>query len=414
MTVLVDVALLTVGTPTSCATEPDDAGTWQATGSTTASIDRIDIVEGTRNGDLIERLWAGRDKLNLYGKALLCMAMKNHNDKRSETVLQNIMQYKEENKETQVAHFRTPRGGWWYWWNNDIETNAWVLRAIIQHDPKSDVAPRVVKWLLNNRHNGYYWRSTRDTTLCVHAMSDFVVKSGEGRPDFTLTIDLDDGKVVKKVKINKDNFFTYDNKFVVQGVALTGGKHKLRITKTGKGSLYFNTYLKYFTKEEGIKAAGHELKVDRKYFKLKQIPFTVEVEGADGQKLVEKRLRYEKVPVKDGDLVNIGDTVMVELKVTADNNYTYLAFEDMKPAGLEPIQVKSGGKGQEGFYSYMELRDEKVVFFVNSIGEGEHLLRYRMRAEVPGVFHALPSTLYAMYVPELRANSDEHIIRIED
>ena len=367
-----------------------------------------------RPGDLIERLWLGRDKLNLYGKALLALAMANLDDARAKTVLQNIMQYKQENAETQVTHFRTPRAGWWYWWNNDIETNAWILRAIVKLDPKSDVAPRLVKWLLNNRRNGYYWRSTRDTTMCIAAMSDFVVASGEGKPDFTLTLDFDNGTIVKKVKIDKDNFFSYDNTMILKGAALGGGKHTLKITKDGPGALYFNTYLRYFTKEEHITAAGHELKVDRKYFKLVQVPYEVTVEGAKGQKLTEKRLRYKRVPVKHGDTVQSGDVIQVELKVKSDNDYTYLCFEDMKPAGCEPTQLRSGGKGQEGFWSYMELRDEKVVFFLGNLQEGEHLLRYRLRAEVPGTFHALPTVLYGMYVPELRANSNEHVIQIKD
>ena len=62
----------------------------------------------------------------------------------------------------------------------------------------------------------------------------------------------------------------------------------------------------------------------------------------------------------------------------------------------------------------MELRDEKVVFFVSELGQGSHLLRYRLRAEIPGIFHALSSVLYVMYVPELRANSDELVLGIED
>jgi len=368
-----------------------------------------------RSGSLIERLYSGRDKLNLYGKALLALALANLDDTdRAKTVLQNIMQYKEENEETQVAWFRTPARGWWYWWNSDIETNAWILRAITKLDPKSDVAPRLVKWLLNNRRNGYYWRSTRDTTMCLAALSDFVVASGEGQPDYTLTLDFDNGAVVKKVKINKDNFFTYDNRFLLEGVTLGGGKHTLKVTKEGAGALYFNTYLRYFTKEEHITAAGHELKVDRTYFKLVQIPYEVEVEGAEGQKLKEKRLRYERVPVKNGDELKSGDVIQVELKVKSDNDYTYVCFEDMKPAGCEPLQMRSGSKGQEGFCSYMELRDEKVVFFVSSLGQGEHLLRYRLRAEVPGVFHALPTSLFGMYVPELRANSEEILIKISD
>jgi uncharacterized protein YfaS (alpha-2-macroglobulin family) len=34
-------------------------------------------------------------------------------------------------------------------------------------------------------------------------------------------------------------------------------------------------------------------------------------------------------------------------------------------------------------------------------------LRYELRAEVPGQFHALPTLGHAMYVPEIRANGEE-------
>ena len=390
---------------------------WSPSASHAFSAYTLSLNKMTAGGDagsLVNRLWEGRDKLNLYGKSLLSMALHNIGDKeRAATGVRNILQWLKTNDETEVAWLEGPRGGgWWYWWNSDIETNAWAIRAITAINPEHDALPRMVKWLLNNRRNGYYWRSTRDTTLCVAAISDFVAASGEGDPDYTLTLDYDEGKVVKQVKINKDNFFTFDNSFVLQGATLTGGKHTLKITKQGKGALYFNTYLRYFTKEVPITAAGHELKVQRTYFKLEQIPFNVGVEGAEGQKLTERRLRYKRVPLSDGDQVNSGDLVQIELKVTSDNDYTYLAFEDPKPAGFEPIDLRSGGKGQEGFSSYMELRDEKVVFFVQSLGRGDHLLRYRQRAEVPGKFHALPSQLYGMYVPELRANSDEAIIGI--
>jgi hypothetical protein len=366
-------------------------------------------------GDCIERLYEGRDKLGLYGKALLSLALANLKDTdRAGIVLRNIMQFCQENPETGIAWFRTPQAGWWYWYNNDIETNAWCLRALVRLEPKSDVAPRLVKWLLENRRNGYYWRSTRDTTLCVAAMSEFVRASGEGRPDYTLTVSLDGGAIVKQVRISSDNFFTYDNSFVVEGVALGSGKHTLTLTKDGPGALYYAAYLRYFTKEERITAAGLQLKLDRAYYLLRQIPFAVEVEGARGQKLTEQRLRYERVPLKDGDPVQSGDLIQVELRVTSDNDYTYLIFEDPKPAGCEPTEVRSGGQGQEGFYSYMELRDEKVAFFADAIARGEHLLRYRLRAEIPGLFHALPAVAQGMYVPELRGNSDEALIRVED
>jgi hypothetical protein len=62
----------------------------------------------------------------------------------------------------------------------------------------------------------------------------------------------------------------------------------------------------------------------------------------------------------------------------------------------------------------MELSDERVCFFVRSLARGKHSVSYRMRAEIPGRFSALPTRASAMYAPELRANSDEIKLRIED
>jgi len=39
---------------------------------------------------------------------------------------------------------------------------------------------------------------------------------------------------------------------------------------------------------------------------------------------------------------------------------------------------------------------------------------YRMRAEIPGKFSALPTQASAMYAPELKGNSDELKLIIED
>ena len=62
----------------------------------------------------------------------------------------------------------------------------------------------------------------------------------------------------------------------------------------------------------------------------------------------------------------------------------------------------------------MELRDDRVALFVERLARGRHSISYRMRAETPGRFSALPTKASAMYAPELRANSDELKLRIED
>ena len=49
----------------------------------------------------------------------------------------------------------------------------------------------------------------------------------------------------------------------------------------------------------------------------------------------------------------------------------------------------------------MELRDERVVFFVTWLQQGTHEISYRMRAEAPGKLNAMPCRAVAMYAPRL-------------
>jgi uncharacterized protein YfaS (alpha-2-macroglobulin family) len=62
----------------------------------------------------------------------------------------------------------------------------------------------------------------------------------------------------------------------------------------------------------------------------------------------------------------------------------------------------------------MELRDDRVALFVRNLARGRHSVSYRVRAEIPGHFSALPTRASAMYAPELRGNSDELKLRIDD
>ena len=123
---------------------------------------------------------------------------------------------------------------------------------------------------------------------------------------------------------------------------------------------------------------------------------------------------YQRVALQPGELVNSGDLLEVELGVEAKNDYDYVLIEDIKPAGCEPVEVRSGEHAGQGLYANMELRDQKVAFFVSQLPQGRRVLSYRLRAETPGAFHVLPTNSYAMYAPEVRALSDEARISIRD
>jgi uncharacterized protein YfaS (alpha-2-macroglobulin family) len=387
----------------------------------------------------LDELYDQRGDQNNYGKALLALTFKlRKQDDRASLLLQNILQFAQRDDSNETAWIRTPQDGWWFWWNNDIETNAWALKALVAIDPKNDLSPRIVKWLLNNRKNGTYWRSTRDTAQVIAAMVDYMRASGEANPDYTLTVKLD-GQPVKNVKITKDNFFTFDNRFLLYGLQVAPGPHVITLEKNGSGALYYSAYLSYFTKEDDIKGAGNEISIVREYYRLK--PKTETVKAAtqavgsgwnwwgfgspaanpagqekpdDANAHTEVRSGYDRIPLQNGDAVTSGEQIEVVLKIHSKNTYDYLAFEDMKPAGCEPVDLRSGGRFAGGLCPNVELRDEKVVFFIALLEQGDHILRYKLRAETPGTFHALPTSGYAMYAPEVRAISDEMRLKIND
>ncbi|MHC4502638.1 MAG: alpha-2-macroglobulin family protein [Planctomycetota bacterium] len=355
-----------------------------------------------------------RGKLNLYSKALLAMAL-GRMGMRAEAmlVLRNIRQFVEEDRENDTAWVRTPQNGWWYWWNSDIETNGFVLSAIAELDPKGDLGPKLAKWLLNNRRNGYYWRSTRDTAHVIAAMMKYMKASGEGAPDYTVFVTLDGKKELLREEVTRDVMFTFRNRITLYANDLPPGPHTIEVKKIGKGALYYSTYLSFFTKEEDIKGAGNEVFIDRHYYKMTPIVEKVEKGEGDGRH-VEKRLAYKRTELATGEAVKSGEMLEVVLKIKSKNDYDYLVFEDMKPAGCEPVELRSGGRWAGGLCANVELRDTKVAFFIGLLQQGDHVLKYRLRAEVPGKFHALPTKGWAMYAPEIKAISDEMRIGIED
>lgn len=368
---------------------------------------------GKKNDDLLKYLFERRQKLSVYGKSLLALALWNVADKDdARLVLRNAAQFMKEDKENETAWLETNQNYWWYWWNSDIESNATFLRAMMTIRPDDPSAPKIIKWLLNNRKNATYWRSTRDTAIVVSSFGHYLRAKRVSDTNYDLEI-LIDGNVVKTVHIDRTNLLTFDGEVRLKGKDVPSGKHTITFRRKGKGAVYFNTYLTYFTLEEDVPASGLEIKVERRYFKLVRDDREHKIHDQRGQQQAMKEVAYKKVELSTGDHVDSGDLILVQLEIESKNDYTFLAFEDPKPAGMEPVALRSGVTYGEAVAN-MELRDEKVVFFLRHLAQGKLHLDYRLRAEIPGTFHAMPTRGFAMYAPELRANSSEIRVEVRD
>lgn len=383
------------------------------------------------------RLYDRRERLSPYSKALLALALHLVGDApKANVLLRNLESTAKVDEANGTANWENGDRYWWRWYNNKVETNATILQAYLAINPNAKLPAFVMKWLVNNRR-GDAWPSTKETAEAVYALADYARVNKEFAADYTLTVDLG-GRVRRNYKINHETALFGDNQFIVPDALLQTGAQPLTITRNGTGTLYYAAYTRYFSLEEPIKETGNEVFVHRRYFRL----LAGTAKGApEPTPLAEDRAnpfltgkyelltiggdwtaapsdpegaQYDRVELKDGETVASGDLLEVQLELESKNDYDYLVFEDMKPAGCEPVEVRSGGKEGLGVYSNRELRDQKVAFFLSSLPQGTRMLSYRLRAETPGQFHVLPTNGYAMYAPDVRTLSDEWRMGIKD
>ena len=375
-------------------------------------------------------LWTNRDNLNAYTRALLALAAHNYrlND-RAKTLVANLENGVKTDSQPDVsivqrgaqtsdpsmigtAHWGED-GIYWRWSDGGVEATSFALRALLAIDPKNKLIEPVTNWLIKNRR-GAQWSNTRDTAIVVLTLNDYLRVSGEVQPAVGYQL-LVNGTQVTSKQLTADDALSAPSKFVISRELLRDGQNEISIVRNnGNGPLYFSAAAEFFSLEEPLKPAGNEIFVRREYFKLVNHPTLL------------KGFVAEKIALKEGETLKSGDRVEVVLTIEAKNNYEYLLFEDLKPAGLEAVQIRSGEsmyvrelKSSGGFtnrarWVYQELRDRKVALFIDRLPEGIWQLSYEMRAEAPGTFHALPVLGHAMYVPEIRTNGAETRVRITD
>ncbi|MCA8913949.1 MAG: hypothetical protein KDB90_00955 [Planctomycetes bacterium] len=378
-----------------------------------AYIAYVQAYCGAPDKELLDLIYNRRDDLTHQSRAMMCMAEWLAGDKeRSRILISNIEDYRKEDLEHGTCWWEGGKDYWW-WYNDKIETNAFVMQAFVMVDPTNKFLEQHVRWLAQNR-KGSRWNSTKDTSHAVAALMAYAKATGELSRSYTVSVKMD-GNEIHKWEVTPDNIFALQTNVRLNGQTITPGKHTFEISRVGEGKVYFSSFLSYFSKEDHLKASGNEIHIDRKYYKLVEKVEEIDVKNADGEGThKEKRMTYDRIPLEDGANLLSGDKIEVELNLSADNDYEYLAFEDFKPAGCEPVALRSGQGYAGGLCQNVELRDDRVAFFVSYMPQGTARLKYQLRCEIPGTFSALPTQGGSMYVKEVKANSEEWKCTISD
>ena len=318
-----------------------------------AKLKRVDKFQSKA----FANLWKHKSQLNAYTRSLLALAAHHYRDnKRARILIENLENgvivdktpdtsiIQRGMKKSQQGVMTTAHWGedgiFYRWSNGGVEATAFALRALLTIDPKNKLVEPVMNWLIKNRR-GANWSNTRDTAIVVLAMNQYLKTSGELKGGLKYELQVN-GKTITTQKVK--DVLRAPSRFEIDLARIKDGINTIRlIRKGGEGPLYFAANATFFSLEEPITAAGNEIFVRRQYYKLV------------GRPTLLKGYIYDKMPLNDGETVSSGERIETVLTIEAKNHYEYLLFEDMKPAGLEAVQIKSG----ESLYA-QELKQSAV------------------------------------------------------
>jgi uncharacterized protein YfaS (alpha-2-macroglobulin family) len=346
----------------------------------------------------VSKLFGDRDKLTVFGKAMLLKAM--HAGQGSSPDERTLLQELANKIKVTVsqAHFEDEEGRADSWiFSSNLRTTAYILQSMLEVGFDDPLLPEVARWIVQKQKAGR-WLTTQENIYAFYALNTFYKTHEKVRPDFRVEMSL------AKQLVLKEEFRGPSAETRTGAVSLApfkpGETVPLKIDKKGEGLLYYGARMTYTARK----------------------PLDPRDEGL----AVVKRI--ETVDGKPLDAVKGGQLAVITLEVAVPQESLFVVVEDPLPAGFEAVNTslltESAEQAQvleesgperpwwyEGF-NHIEMRDNRVLLFADTLAPGVHTYRYMVRALSYGEFIQPGTKAEQMYAPEVFGRSRERTIKI--
>lgn len=333
----------------------------------------------------------------LYEKGLMTLiSSRAQQTKLAHNILKSIEQYSITSEEL---------GMYWkenspsYRWNEaPIETQALIIEAFteLQQDEKIINLQKI--WLLKNKQTNH-WSTTKATSNAIYAL---LLKDGSFlNINDPIEVQVGAHKVNDKLDAHSIEAGTGYFKTSWNASEIVNSMADVKITNANDGIAWGSLYWQYFEDLDKIKAStldntSKELSITKKLF--------LKTQSDTGELLTEIT---ESKPLKIGDLVR----VRIELK--NDRPMDFVHMKDMRASGLEPVNVLSQYKWQDGLGYYESTKDVATHFFFDHLPKGVYVFEYDLRVSNVGVMSNGISTIECMYAPEFGSHTEGIQISVE-
>jgi len=338
-----------------------------------------------------QKYWKSR---SLYAKGLLALAMHRMND---ETTANKVIRSLKENSITsdELGMYWKANTASWYWYQAPIETQALLIEAFSEIENDITTIDNLKIWLLKNKQTNQ-WKTTKATTEAVYALllqgSDWL--SVTDAVDVLVAGQKIDPRKLEDVKVEAGTGYY---KTAWNGPEVQSKLAEVQLAKKGNGIAWGAMYWQYFEDLDKITSAETPLKLRKALFLKKNT--------ATGEKITAIS---EKTEVKVGDLLR------VRIELRADRAMEFVHMKDMRASGLEPVNVISRYKRQDGLGYYESTKDASTNFFFDYLPKGVFVFEYDLRVNNAGDFSNGITTIQSMYAPEFSSHSEGVRLKVTD
>jgi len=306
--------------------------------------------------------------------------------------------------------------------DSDTRTSALVLRGLLAARAGHPLASRLAMGLLAARRGGT-WRSTQETAWSLLAIDDYRRAQEKTEPDFVAHVFLGEAEIQSAAFHGRTFEQPRAEVPAARLVAMAGAP--LGFTVEGQGRLFYEARLRYAKKalpRDGLERGFYVRKTLR----------TVQPEGlADALK---------SVPEGSARGFRGSDLVLGDIVVVTPSPREFVVIDDPLPAGFEAVDARLATTGasadvdaasarsgadapgddddvaaERGYRpsSFVrEIRDDRVLFFVDHLSAGMFHYRYLARATSLGTFVLPPTKAEEMYAPEVFGRTGADTIRV--
>ncbi len=331
---------------------------------------------------------------NLYAKGHIALSLF-RSDKKA--IANKILKSLKENSITsdELGMYWKSNTAGYYSYQAPIETQALMIETFSEIENNTKTIDHLKAWLLKNKQTNR-WKTTKATTEAVYALllngRDFIsitemanLKIGAKNMDLSEMTE-------EKLEAGTGYFKTSWN-----GADIKKEMGDVTITKKGNGIAWGGLYWQYFEDLDKITSAKTPLKLDKKLF--------LKVNSEEGKELQE---------ITDKTQLKLGDLITVRITLHSDRDMEFIHMKDMRASGVEPINVISKYKWQDGLGYYESTKDAATNFFFELLPKGIHVFEYDVRVNNIGDFSNGITTIQNMYAPEFSSHSEGIRIHVQE